>query len=158
MTPFRACGILWPYMGLTMKDMKERRRDTRVLDENRVVIGMRGAPGDRLVEPFDAFTRDLSLGGVRVQTDKPLDTGVELTLTITLSRSRQIVRIHGRVQWVREVEEGLFEAGIEFLHQVPANIMSLIDHLFRKRTGDPPPSTVDRKRDGTSEDGTGEER
>ncbi len=114
--------------------MKERRRDTRVVEENRVVIEMQGTRGG---ESFDAFTLDLSLGGVRVQTDRPFDEGGELTLTITLSRSRQIIKIRGRVRWAREVEPGLFEAGIEFLHQIPGSVMSLINHLFRKRTGVP---------------------
>ncbi len=117
--------------------MKERRRDTRVLEENRVVIETNGTRGSEGIETFDAFTRDLSLGGVRVQTDRPLESGVELTLTITLSKSRQVIRIHGRVRWVREVEPGLFEAGIEFLHEIPGSVMSLINHLFRKGTGAP---------------------
>jgi Tfp pilus assembly protein PilZ len=117
--------------------MKERRRDTRVAEENRVVIEMKGKQDGEGIETFGAFTRDLSLGGVRVQTDRPFDEGVELTLTITLSRSQQIIKIRGRVRWAREVEPGLFEAGIEFVHQIPGSVMSLINHLFRKRTGAP---------------------
>lgn len=117
--------------------MKEQRRDVRMMEEDRVVIEMQGTRGCEGIERFDAFTMDLSLGGVRVQTDRPFDEGIELTLTITLSRSRQIIKIQGRVRWIREVEPGLFEAGIEFLHQVPGSVMSLIDHLFRKRTGVP---------------------
>lgn len=119
------------------KTMKERRRDTRVLEENRVVIETSGTRGSEGIETFDAFTRDLSLSGVRVQTDRPLESGVELTLTITLSKSRQVIRIHGRVRWVLEVEPGLFEAGIEFLHEIPGSVMSLINHLFRKASGVP---------------------
>jgi hypothetical protein len=118
-------------------NMKERRRDTRVLEENRVVIETKGTHGSEGLETFDAFTRDLSLGGVRVQTDRPLDAGVELTLTITLSKSRQVIRIHGRVRWVKEIEPGLFEAGIEFMHEIPGSVMSLINHLFRKAAGVP---------------------
>ena len=109
----------------------------RVFEENRIVLEMMGTRNGDGIETFDAFTRDLSLGGVRVQTDRPLDEAVELTLTITLSRSRQIIKLRGRVQWAREIEPGLFEAGIEFLHQVPGNVMSLINHLFQKRPGVP---------------------
>jgi hypothetical protein len=118
--------------------MKERRRDARFIEENRVVIERKGTPGGAGIETVDAFTCDLSLGGVRVQTDRPLDEGAELTLTITLSRSRQVIRIRGRVQWSREVEPGLFEAGLEFLHQIPGSVMALINHLFRKRADVPP--------------------
>jgi len=117
--------------------MKERRHDARVLEENRVVIEQQGTGSGKDPETFDAFTRDLSLGGVRVQADRPFDVGVELALTITLSRSRQIVRIRGQVRWAREVEPGLYEAGIEFLHQIPGSVMSLINHLFQKKAGIP---------------------
>ncbi len=119
-------------MGL---NMKERRRDTRVIEENRVVIEMKGSRDGAGIETFDAFTRDLSLGGVRVMTDRPFDQGIELTMTITLSKSRQVIRICGKVRWVREIEPGLHEAGIEFLHQIPGSVMSLINHLFRKTAG-----------------------
>ena len=137
--------------------MKEQRRDGRVVEENRVVIELRGKRGGEGIETFDAFTRDLSLGGVRVQTDRPFDEGVEITLTITLSRSRQIIRIRGLVRWAREVEPGLFEAGIEFQHQIPGSVMSLIDHLFRKRTG-VPTMVLRGPEAGAAESRTGEER
>jgi c-di-GMP-binding flagellar brake protein YcgR len=117
--------------------MKERRHDTRVFEENRVVIEQKGTGSGAGLESFDALTRDLSLGGVRVQADRLFEEGIELTLTITLSRSRQIVRIRGRVRWAREVEPGLYEAGIEFLHQIPGSVMSLINHLFQKKAGVP---------------------
>ncbi len=117
--------------------MKERRHDARVLEENRVVIEQQGSAGGEGLETFDALTRDLSLGGVRVQSDRPFDVGVELALTIILSRSRQIVKIRGRVRWAKEIEPGLYEAGIEFLHQIPGSVMSLINHLFQKKAGVP---------------------
>jgi hypothetical protein len=108
-----------------------------MIEENRVAIELTGARDGAGIETFDALTRDLSLGGVRVQADRPFEQGVELALTITLSKSRQIIRIRGRVRWVREVEPGLYEAGIEFLHQIPNSVMSLINHLFQKKAGAP---------------------
>lgn len=115
--------------------MKERRHDVRVIEENRVAIERKGAGDGEGIETFDALTRDLSLGGARIQSDRPFEQGVELALIITLSRSRQIIRIRGRVRWVQEVEPGLYEAGIEFLHQIPNSVMSLINHLFQKKAG-----------------------
>jgi c-di-GMP-binding flagellar brake protein YcgR len=138
--------------------MKEQRRDVRVDEEDRVVIELKRQQGGEAIETFDALTRDLSLGGVRVQADRPFDEGVDLTLTIALAKSRKFIRILGRVRWVREVEPGLFEAGIEFQHQIPGSVMSLINHLFQKKgrphhclplTGGGP---------GAAEDKTGEER
>jgi hypothetical protein len=112
--------------------MKERRRDARVIEENRVVIEMSGSEGLEDVETIKAFTRDLSLGGARVETDRAFEPGTELKMILYLSKSWQIVKLIGRVQWLKEVDQGLYEIGIEFQHQIPANIMSLISHLFRK--------------------------
>jgi hypothetical protein len=117
--------------------MKERRRETRILEENRVVIEVvapSGGPGTR---SFNALTQDLSLGGARVLCEHPFNPGVEVGMTIILSKSRQIVRIRGRVRWARETEPGLYEAGVEFQHQIPGSVLSLINHLYKKNTGVP---------------------
>jgi hypothetical protein len=86
--------------------MKERRRDFRLIEENRVVIEMPGVEGLE--------------GGETVR-----------------SRSWQVVKIHGRVKWVKEIDQGLYWMGIEFIHEIPENIISLISHLFRKQTNIP---------------------
>ena len=117
--------------------MKERRRDTRVFEENRVnieVVVPDGGPG---VESFSALTQDLSLGGARIVCDHPFNPGAEVGLTIILSRSHQVVRIRGRVRWARETEPGLYEAGVEFQHQIPGSVLSLINHLYKKGAGVP---------------------
>jgi hypothetical protein len=115
--------------------MNDRRREIRIAEENCVIIEMERAAGDEGLEAFGAFTRDISVGGVRVQSDKPFSKGDEYTLIITLSKSRQIIKIHGNVRWVREIEPGLFEAGFQFLHEIPGSILTLINHLFRKTAG-----------------------
>jgi c-di-GMP-binding flagellar brake protein YcgR len=138
--------------------MKEQRRDVRVDEEDRVVIELKRQQGGEAIETFDALTRDLSLGGVRVQADRPLDEGVDLTLTIALARSRKFIRILGRVRWVREVEPGLFEAGIEFQHQIPGSVMSLINHLFQKNGPPHRRLPLTGGGPGAAEDRTGEER
>lgn len=58
-------------------------------------------------------------------------------MTLYLSKSWQVVKIRGRVQWINMVDQGLFEMGIQFLHEIPSSIMSLITHLFRKSTNIP---------------------
>ena len=42
-----------------------------------------------------------------------------------------------RIKWVKEIDHGLYEMGIEFMHEIPGSIMSLISHLFRKQTNIP---------------------
>jgi hypothetical protein len=117
--------------------MKERRRDTRAQEENRVVIETTGPSNGKNGDSVNAFTRDLSLGGARIETDQSFPIGTELKMTLYLSKSWQVVKLQGRVQWVKDVEQGLFEIGIQFMHEIPSSIMSLITHLFRKPTNIP---------------------
>lgn len=117
--------------------MKERRRDFRISEENRVVIEMSGAENRENVETIGAFIKDLSLGGAKMETDRSFDLGSELKMTLYLSRSWQVVKVHGRVKWVKEVNHGLYQMGIEFMHEIPGSILSLISHIFRKQTNIP---------------------
>lgn len=117
--------------------MEERRRDFRMIEENRVVIKMPGAEGLEGGEAVGALVKDLSLGGAKVETDRSFDTGLELKMTLYLSRSRQVVKVHGRVKWIKEIDHGLYWMGIEFLHEIPGSVMSLISHLFGKHTNIP---------------------
>ena len=113
--------------------MKERRRDVRITEENRIVIEVSGAEGREVGDTIRAFTKDLSLGGAMLETDKSFLPGTELKMTLYLSRSWQVVKVRGRVKWVKEIDQGLYEIGIEFIHEIPGGFMSLISHLFRKQ-------------------------
>ncbi len=106
-----------------------RRKDIRVPEENRVLVGPAGAPpADRV----HAFTRDLSVGGAQLETDRPYPVGTDLAVSIILSKSRQMVEVRATVKWIKEVEPGLFALGVEFRHSAPHNLLLLIGHLFRK--------------------------
>jgi len=113
--------------------MKELRRDVRSIEGNRIVIEMPGEEGLEGEVPVNAFTKDLSLGGAMLETDKSFLPGTELRMTLYLSRSWQVVKVRGRVKWVKEIDQGLYEIGIEFIHEIPGGFMSLISHLFRKQ-------------------------
>ena len=117
--------------------MKERRRDVRITEENRIVIEVSGAEGREVGDTIRAFTKDLSLGGAKLETDRSIDPGSELKMTLYLSQSWQVVKARGRVKWVKEIDHGLYEIGIEFMHEIPGIIMPLISHLFRKQTNIP---------------------
>jgi hypothetical protein len=117
--------------------MRERRRDPRGQEENRVVIEKPGPENGKNGDNINAFTRDLSLGGARIETDQSFPEGAELKMTLYLSKSWQVVKLRGRVQWVKDIDQGLFEMGIQFQHEIPGSIMSLITHLFRKPTNIP---------------------
>lgn len=117
--------------------MKERRRDIRVIEENKVLLTMPegpGSPGGGMSSY--CFTRDISAGGARILTGVKLEPGQRVRLEISLSGSRKTIRAAGEVRWVREVYEGeVFEAGLEFVGLHPDAEIALIDHVYGKKRG-----------------------
>ena len=123
-----------------MSAMRENRKDKRIAEENRVAIELPGpTPAD---DPHivNALTKDISLGGARIVTDRCFDIGVSLRMTLYLSKSKQIVKARGDVRWIRMVEDGLYEMGVEFEHGIPTGVLVLINHLYGKGQGAPTPS------------------
>jgi len=119
--------------------MRENRKDKRIAEENRVVIEIPGpSPTDepRLVS---ALTKDISLGGARVVTDRFFEVGTSLRMTLYLSKSKQIVKARADVRWNLMVEDGLYEMGVEFEHGIPTGVLVLINHLYGKGQTAPPP-------------------
>jgi c-di-GMP-binding flagellar brake protein YcgR len=117
--------------------MTERRRDKRVKEENRVVIEVSPAGGRGDALPINAFTKDISLSGVRIWTDRLFPLQSKLNLTLYLSRSKQVVRIRGTVKWEKECDDGLYEIGVHFQQGIPDVLMALINHLYGREEGIP---------------------
>jgi hypothetical protein len=110
--------------------MSERWGDRRSKEENRVVIEVSPWGGkDRGLE-INAFTKDISPGGARILTDQLFPLHSTLNLTFYLSRSRQVVRTPGTVQWGKKREDSLYEIGVRFHHGIPGVLMALIHHLY----------------------------
>lgn len=109
------------------------RKEKRFEEENKVVIEWEKYNDPRRNHAIYAFTQNLSIEGARILTDInfPIDTVFRITLT--LSRSKQIVNIKAKVIWVNPVFDGdLFEVGMEFIHEQPRTITCLLKHLFGK--------------------------
>ena len=116
--------------------MKDKRRDVRIVEENKVVVSLMTGevhPGTPMV--YHSLTRDISMGGLRIITVAPLETGVRLRLDITLGRSRKRIRAIAEVRWVKELYgKEVFEAGLQFVGLEPNAEFTLIDHIFGVKT------------------------
>jgi c-di-GMP-binding flagellar brake protein YcgR len=114
--------------------MKERRRDPRIKEENRItlnVIANGSAQGPK--EVYHSLTRDLSLGGIRVMTDAPLAVDSRVKVELTLAKSRKRIQAVARVCWVRELfGKDVFDMGLEFVEIDPEAELALIDHVYGK--------------------------
>jgi hypothetical protein len=70
-------------------------------------------------------------------TDQLFPLHSTLNLTFYLSRSRQVVRTPGTVQWGKQRDDGLHEIGVHFHHGIPGVLVALINHLYGKEEAIP---------------------
>lgn len=117
--------------------MRENRKDKRTTEENRVAIELPGAPTSPDARVINALTKDLSLGGARIVTDRLFEVGSSLRMTLYLSKSKQVTKVRADVRWVRMIEDGLYEIGVEFEHGIPTGVLVLINHLYGKGQNGP---------------------
>ncbi len=116
---------------------KDRRRDVRVVEENKVAVmplASGPAPGPQAVH--HSLTRDVSVGGLRIMTTAPLEPGNRVRLELTLGRSRRRIRAVAEVRWVRDLYgREVFEAGLRFVDLEPHAEFALMDHIFGAKKG-----------------------
>jgi c-di-GMP-binding flagellar brake protein YcgR len=116
----------------------ERRKERRIKEENRVVIEVPGTWGPEGGPEVNALTQDISLGGARIlMMDEFFPVGSFLKMRLYLSKSKQIIKVHAWVRWARTIENGFYEMGVEFEHGIPASVMALINHLYKKEQNVP---------------------
>ena len=114
--------------------MAEKRKDERFKEEKKVVVEF--YPGGKELRPNNvtyALTRDISEGGVKLLTDRYFSVGTLLKITMSLSRSRQIVNVVAKVRWVQNFyTSDLYEMGIEYMHEIPESVKTMMsDHQGR---------------------------
>lgn len=112
--------------------MRDNRKDKRISEENRIAIEIPGSASATEPRVINALTKDISLGGARIVTDRLFEVGSSLRMSLYLSKSKQIVKVQADVRWNRMVEDGLYEIGVEFEHGIPTGVMVLINHLYGK--------------------------
>lgn len=116
--------------------MVNRRKENRVPERNKAVVECPRDTYHRL--GFNAATYDLSVGGARILTKEFFDVGSDIRIQIVLARTKQSIILEGLVKWLKVRAEGdQFELGVEFRHQIPATIVSLISHLSSRDAGIP---------------------
>jgi len=114
--------------------MKDRRREPRTREENRVVLTLLPEEGQEPRGPYYCLTKDISVGGIRIMTDAPLDVGSAVKVEITLARSRLRIEALARVRWVKELfGKDVFDTGLQFSGLNAATELALIEHIYGKR-------------------------
>jgi len=78
----------------------EKRREKRLDEENKVVLHVLAEDGQEK-QSFYSFSRDLSVGGLRIMTDSPLPVKTKLKIEIALSESKKVISGLAEVRWVK---------------------------------------------------------
>ncbi len=120
--------------------MTQRRKDSSEREENKVVIEFVTSFGDSVsTTEIYALTKDISVGGARIVTDWFFPIGTHFKVNLALSKSKQVVRVDGRVRWARNLDDNddLFEVGVEFMHDIPETILALLNHIVEIEKGIP---------------------
>lgn len=115
--------------------MEERRKAPRIQEENEVTItvisDINNFPKEKII---NNFTKDLSAGGAKLQTNIlfPVDSLIELEFTS--KGLRQQISAIGKVKWVKVIiEDESYEAGVEFTSSDPTDaIRKLEDYITWK--------------------------
>ena len=113
----------------------ERRKESRLQEEDKIIV----EPLSDISLPsgkkfFNALTKDISPGGVRIITNVLLPVDTLVKIEIALSKRRKLIDVTAKVRWARSVyEEELFEMGLEFIHISPEDKMSLLEHTYGKK-------------------------
>ncbi|MBD3414503.1 MAG: hypothetical protein GF421_08750 [Candidatus Aminicenantes bacterium] len=116
-----------------MISQKEKRREKRKKEKQKVeleIFSEASAQNNSASEKFKATTENLSLSGVKVKSDKyfPVNTLLKIKLPLLKAKS---VSLRGKVRWVRNIKEkNDFGMGIEFIDTLPAEFITLMEHLY----------------------------
>ncbi|MFC2160285.1 PilZ domain-containing protein [Acidobacteriota bacterium] len=109
------------------------RKGKRIEEENKVVIEWAQYKDPKRNNKIVALTQNLSVGGTKILTDVNFPIDTIFMITLTLSRSRQIVTVAAEVKWVNPVHDGsLYEVGLELIHELPQTSAIMFKHLHGK--------------------------
>jgi uncharacterized protein (TIGR02266 family) len=110
----------------------EKRREKRLDEENKVVLHVL-SENEGLEESFYSFSKDISVGGLRIMTDSPLPVKTRVKLEIALSDSKRLVSGIAEVRWIKSLfDDEVFEMGLEFVDLDPQSKVFLIEHIYKK--------------------------
>ncbi|HQE64921.1 MAG TPA: PilZ domain-containing protein, partial [Candidatus Saccharicenans sp.] len=106
----------------------EKRREKRLDEENKVVLRVLAEDGQEK-QSFYSFSRDISVGGLRIMTDSPLPVKTKLKIEIALSESKKVISGLAEVRWVKSLfEDEVYEMGLEFIDLDPQSKVFLLEH------------------------------
>ena len=114
---------------------RNRRKEGRTSEENKLKFRIASNNEKPQVSiTYYALTKDISVGGIRILTDRYLPVGTELRMELALLDSNKLINLVGKVRWINSLYENeLYEIGIEFQDIPSDKTVALIEHIYKKK-------------------------
>jgi len=93
-------------------DYAERRKYARLDLALTVSYKVAGQSGGHPMDPREAVSSDVSLGGLRLMTPTRLENGTMLDLEIMLGEEGKPISAQGEVMWQNKISETSYETGV----------------------------------------------
>ncbi len=115
--------------------MRNKRKEGRKSEENVVNLFLLSEFDEKPDESkLHALTRDISIGGAKIQVDFDIPVGTRLKMELLSTKIDRRITVFGEVKWVKDLIEGkAFEAGVEFVDTAPEEILDLLNHFYKKK-------------------------
>jgi len=125
---------LAPYLTVGTTTMKERRKDFRRPEENKVILKYvppEAAPeGGRLLTGVATNT---SAGGMKIVIGEAIPPDALVNVEFSLPEKEKPMDLKGRVKWIWTLEEGkTYEVGLEFIDPPTESLLDLLEYTYKK--------------------------
>jgi hypothetical protein len=107
--------------------IEEKRKHPRVKAENLISYFFLDDRGNEIEEGIGK-TINVSLGGILIETNKPI--GTEDILLMAIGIDDEITNMKGKVAYCRAEDSGMFRTGIQFL-ETKENIQLFVTSLIK---------------------------
>lgn len=113
---------------------EERRRAERLREDNEITItivsGGKDLPQEKIIYNY---TKDISVGGARIQANIFLPVNALLKIDLILKNLRQKITAFGKVKWSKIItEHKTYEAGVEFV-DTPEEAIKTLEYYISCR-------------------------
>jgi hypothetical protein len=117
----------------------DNRRDKRFEERDDVLLEDKSQTAQAAArEAVKAYTHDVSVSGAWICCERDFPVGYVIRIAIDLGAGEPPVDLDGEVIWSRPNPDGRqFDIGVEFLHSIPATILTLLRHFYGKKDGLP---------------------
>lgn len=115
--------------------MIERRKEKRIKEINRISIEY--LPEKQIYRSKKVnfgLTEDLSLGGIKIRTDKFFPIDKVMKISLCLGRNYETIYFIGKVKWIKSLNEDAYEMGLEVVDTFEKSMRILTGHLYGKQT------------------------